>query len=334
MPPVTTATRPSRSKSGSLTRGRPLRVPDGVAELAHAAVPTGTCRGRDRASGTTSCHASAGTAGRPTAARHSASFTSLPRYAVSASEIPRRSACSRSTVSLSSMPPMHSMRIFRARARNGLVRLLREDEVVDADLVETPQAERVAPPAGHALLAALVRPDAVVGEDAVEVEDDEREISRSASSVTRRGRRPARGGLDVLERDGLLVGERPREHAPEEPVELVRRKALRRPATSRRDRPAARTCPAGSSRAATSFFPIFSSGRSSLGSVRLTPSPSATGTRRRSRTNRRIPSGISEYAWSVPFQAWFSVKCFSKTRAPSMNATAPSRSRCGGRRAR
>ena len=41
----------------------------------------------------------------------------------------------------------------------------------------------------------------------------------------------------------------------------------------------------------------------------------------RSRTSFRMPSGISENAWSVPFAAWLSVKCFSITRAPSMYAT-------------
>ena len=41
--------------------------------------------------------------------------------------------------------------------------------------------------------------------------------------------------------------------------------------------PGARTCPAGRSRAATSFFPIFSSGRSSLASGRFTPSPTRVG---------------------------------------------------------
>jgi len=43
--------------------------------------------------------------------------------------------------------------------------------------------------------------------------------------------------------------------------------------------------------------------------------------RRRSRTSLRIPSGMSEKAWSVPFAVWLMVKCFSITRAPSMYAT-------------
>ncbi len=38
----------------------------------------------------------------------------------------------------------------------------------------------------------------------------------------------------------------------------------------------------------------------------------------RSRTSFRMPSGMSENAWSVPFIVWLSVKCFSITRAPSM----------------
>ncbi len=53
----------------------------------------------------------------------------------------------------------------------------------------------------------------------------------------------------------------------------------------------------------------------------MTPSPIAAGMRRMSRTSLRIPSGINEKAWSVPFAAWLSVKCFSITRAPSMYAT-------------
>ena len=71
--------------------------------------------------------------------------------------------------------------------RDGVVRLRREDEVVDADLVEAAQAQRVPAQARDALLATLVRPDAVVGEDAVEVEDDEpnlgevRHASRAAT---------------------------------------------------------------------------------------------------------------------------------------------------------
>ena len=53
----------------------------------------------------------------------------------------------------------------------------------------------------------------------------------------------------------------------------------------------------------------------------MTPSPIAAGTRWRSRTSFRIPSGMSENAWSVPFAVWLAVKCFSITRAPSMYAT-------------
>ena len=53
---------------------------------------------------------------------------------------------------------------------------------------------------------------------------------------------------------------------------------------------------------------------------RLTPSPRAFRTRRTSRTNFCRPTGSSENAWSVPFMAWLSVKCFSMTRAPSTYA--------------
>ena len=65
--------------------------------------------------------------------------------------------------------------------------------------------------------------------------------------------------------------------------------------------PGASTCPGANARVATSFFPIFCSGFSSLGSGRFYASPIATGMRRRSRTSLRMPSGINEKAWSVPF---------------------------------
>src|SRR5262249_6861600 len=67
--------------------------------------------------------------------------------------------------------------------RHRVVRLRGEDEVVDADLVEAPQPERVAAEAGDALLPAVVRPDAVVGEDAVEVEDDEPDLGEWRHSL-------------------------------------------------------------------------------------------------------------------------------------------------------
>ncbi len=92
---------------------------------------------------------------------------------------------------------------------HGVVRLRGQDEVVDADLVETAQPRRVAAEARDALLAAVVRPHAVVGEDAVEVEDDE--ADRRRASVTPRARRRAScGGLDVLGDDRLLGRERTR----------------------------------------------------------------------------------------------------------------------------
>jgi hypothetical protein len=53
------------------------------------------------------------------------------------------------------------------------VRLRRHDHVRHADVVEPTQADPVAPPADDRLLTGLAHPDPVVGEDAVEVEDDE-----------------------------------------------------------------------------------------------------------------------------------------------------------------
>src|SRR5262245_37299844 len=56
------------------------------------------------------------------------------------------------------------------------VALHRDDQVADADLVEPAQAEAIGARERKRLLAALVHPDAVVGEDAVEVEDREPQL--------------------------------------------------------------------------------------------------------------------------------------------------------------
>ena len=160
MPPVTTATRPSRSNSGSLigqpwlhyerggawgtgrfptslrekghagetgfpprpraagewwSRGLLPRQPDGVAELADAAVPA-----RAREHEPRERHDLGPRVRRddrqPDRAQQSASFTSLPRYAVSSRATPRRSASSRRTGSLSSTPWTQVAPILRARA--------------------------------------------------------------------------------------------------------------------------------------------------------------------------------------------------------------------------
>ncbi len=129
---------------------------------------------------------------------------------------------------------------------------------------------------------------------------------------------PTAVAADVLRGDRLVLRQVTRRAGGRAGRRGDRAAGLRRPATSRRGRPRRGRGPPGSARAATSFFPIFSSGLDSLGSGRLTPSPIAIGTRCRSRTSFRMPSGISENAWSVPFAAWLAVKCFSITRAPSM----------------
>ena len=183
---MTTATRPSRSKRGSLTprpasRSRPRRR------------TRARSRGRPQrertsfASGTTSGQASAGTTGSPTSPRHSASLTSFPRYAVSVggdAAALELLAQHRELV----LDPADALDAHLPRARrHGVVRLRGDDEVVDADLVEAPQPDRVAARAGDALLAAVVRPHAVVGEHPVEVEDDEadrREVGHGSRAAT------------------------------------------------------------------------------------------------------------------------------------------------------
>jgi hypothetical protein len=51
------------------------------------------------------------------------------------------------------------------------VLLHRHDQIPDADFVQSPETEPVATRESKRLLSALVHPDAVVGKDAVEVED-------------------------------------------------------------------------------------------------------------------------------------------------------------------
>ena len=73
-----------------------------------------------------------------------------------------------------------------------------------------------------------------------------------------------------------LVGDRPGGAARGRRAGRARTAAGRRPATWRRGPRVESTCPAGRSRAATSFLPILSTGAASLGYIVLLPSPSAT----------------------------------------------------------
>ena len=122
-------------------------------------------------------------------------------------------------------------------ARDDRIRLGRHDDVRHADVVEAAEAEPVAAPARDRLLAGLAHPDAVVGEDAVEVEDDEpdRPDSSSVGRVTGGGRRgrgrplrqpaPREVVAHVAGEDRLLLGERARERPPDQVVERVGRQA-------------------------------------------------------------------------------------------------------------
>src|SRR4029453_18881479 len=76
--------------------------------------------------------------------------------------------------------------------RHRVVRLRGENEVFDPDLVEAPQPVRIGTAPGDALLAAVVRPYAVVREDPVEVEDDEADL-RERRHVSRAARGEASG---------------------------------------------------------------------------------------------------------------------------------------------
>ena len=89
--------------------------------------------------------------------------------------------------------------LLRAPGDHG-VRLGRDDDVGHAHLVESPQADPVSAPAGDGLLAALVHPDAVVGEDAVEVEDDEPDLPEHVVGRLRHDAAaadPARGAVSA-----------------------------------------------------------------------------------------------------------------------------------------
>ena len=187
---------------------------------------------------------------------------------------------------------------------------------VDADLVQPAQPSRVATEAGDALLAAVVRPHAVVGEDAVEVEDDEPDLGERAVTLRAR-RRAASTALDVVVRRRLLDRERTHE-----------RPAERAPSSSYGGRPPS----AGDFATRSPGEDV--AGREVARRDELLPHLLERPLLARERAlhavaervrdavevadERRMPSGISENAWSVPFQAWLSVKCFSMTRAPSM----------------
>ena len=178
----------------------PLRAPDGVAELAHAARTRRRARARASRAERTSGQASAGTTGKPTAARHSASFVSLPRYAVSASETAPHDLLAQDGQLVAMPADALDAELPRAR-RNRVVRLLREDEVVHSDLVEPSQPEGVA-----AKQATLSSPRSFVQTRlSVKTPSKSKTTRRiSARPVTLRERRRVRGGLDVVRRDGLL----------------------------------------------------------------------------------------------------------------------------------
>src|SRR6185437_5057321 len=196
---------------------------------------------------------------------------------------------------------LHAIDVELLRARgDDRVLLHRHDQVANSDLVEAAQAETVAPREGKRFLTALVHPDAVVGEHAVEVED------REAHPLEQRGELRHRRGA-ACAATGSSTGSRSASSTFSSGASRRRRREPTIRSSSYGGRPpsagdliatssAARTCPSSSSRAATSFFPILRIGASSIGSGRFTPSPRAPGTRCRSRTSFRIPSGISENA--------------------------------------
>ena len=103
------------------------------------------------------------------------------------------------------------------------------------------------------------------------------------------------------------------------PTQLRRARtaAGRRPATCMRGRSALSTWPAGRSRAATSFLPIFVAG---LDLARVHAASRRRRARRGSAAGRGPscagPAARARSAWSVPFIARLSVKCFSTIRAP------------------
>ena len=213
------------------------------------------------ASGTTSAQASAGTTGSPTAARHSASFTSLPTYAVSASENPRRSSSSRRAGSLSSIPRTHSLRIFRARA--GTASFVSAVRMKYSTPTSSSRRSPCESPRKHATLSSP--------RSFVQTRLSEKTPSKS-KTTSRISARP------VTPRERRRAARRARRPPARPPARRSAGAARRRPSSSSSSyggsppsagdfatrSPGPSTCPAGKSRAATSFFPIFSSGRSSL----------------------------------------------------------------------
>src|SRR5262245_1297432 len=84
----------------------------------------------------------------------------------------------------------------------------------------------------------------------------------------------------------------------------------------------ARTVPAGRAALTRNARRWMMTVSCSLGSIRLTPSPSEHSSSRVASTIDRQVAGLSANEWSGPSRLLSSVKCFSTTRAPS--ATAPS----------
>ena len=148
------------------------------------------------------------------------------------------------------------------------IRLGRHDHVGDADLVEAAEAEPVAPPACDRLLAGLAHPHAVVGEDAVEVEDDEpqrpdlvvggRVTGRRQPAADRRARTPRRPGRRPR-RSARMVSSSASARVSGRPIRSSSAYGGRPPSAGdfATRSPSASTWPAASARAATSFFPIF-----------------------------------------------------------------------------
>ena len=328
---MTTTTRPATSKE---VVGSPLRLPDGVAELAHAALAARTAEHPARERNDLGPGVG-GTTGRPDGSEAGGVVDVVPDVR----DLAERRARRRLLLEHGELvvDAVHALGAELRRPRpDDRVRLGRDDQVRDVDLVEAaqPGARRSASKRTDSSPRSLTQTRLSVktpSKSKTRAGPREQRPSSVTSVAAEDGRLAGRD--DVVERDRVLLEERTREDAAEEAVELVRRQ----PAVGGRLRDevaGGEDVAGGESRAATSFLPIFCSGLLLARGGRLTPSPSASGTRRRSRTSFRIPSGISENAWSVPFHAWLSVKCFSITRRRACRRRAPSRCRSGGRRGR
>src|SRR5439155_11065437 len=208
-----------------------------------------------------------------------------------------------------SLDTVHAQ-LLCARSDDGIA-LHGDDQHLDSNVFEPAQAKAVAAGERERFLPALVDPHAVVGEHPVEIEH------REAHPLEQR--RELRHGCVAA--CAPACSERGSTSSnvtkPSKGIGRLRRLPMSRSSSYGGSPPSAgdliamssavRTWPSSSSRAATSFFPIFSSGSLSTGSGRLTGSPSAAGIRCTSRTSLRIPSGMREKAWSRPLRAWSSV---------------------------